>query len=136
MFITYFIQPLAESLSTYFKDTTHFRNLLQSLRISSRNCIFSTYRGNRLKHKFPQKEGIDLVKCYTEQIPLSSRMKNCPSTVSIISETFLTNSTFQFSSEFFHQTMGTSMGHTDGTTLRQSVYGKVTKKFPQFILFF
>ena len=73
-FITYFIQPLAQSLPSYFKETTHFLNMLQSQRIASRSCIFVKADVTSLYTNIPHREGIDEVKYYTKQIPLSARM--------------------------------------------------------------
>ena len=112
-FITYFIQPLADSLPSYFKDATHFLNMLQSQRIASRSCIFVTADVTSLYTNIPHRKGIDAVKYYMKQIPLSARMQHCQSIAftDIILETILTHSTFKFSNEFYHQKRGHRWAH-------------------------
>ena len=116
--------------------------MLQSQRIASRSCIFVTADVTSLCTNIPHWEGIDAVKYYMKQIPLSARMQHYPSIafIDIILETILTHSTFKFSNEFYHQKTGTSMGTRMAPPYTNLFMGRVDAKimeqYPQSILFY
>ena len=141
-FIAHFIQPFAESLPSYFKDTTHFLRLLQSQKFPSNNCILVTADVTSLYTNIQHREGIDAVRFFMERTPLDKRPKNCPpiAFIDIILETILTHSTFQFSHDFFHQISGASMGTRMAPPYANLFMGKldaaITGKFPNKITFY
>ena len=141
-FVTHFIQPIAESLPSYFKDTTHFLRLLQFQKFPSNNCILVTADVTSLYTSIPHREGIDAVRFFIKQTSLEKRHKNCPpiAFVGIILETILTRNIFQFSHDFFHQISGTPMGTRMAPPYANLFMGKldaaITPKFHNKIPFY
>ncbi|XP_065671866.1 uncharacterized protein LOC136089724 [Hydra vulgaris] len=111
-FITDFIQPVAEQLPAYFKDTTHLFKLLQSHVLETNNYTLVLADVISLYTNIPHREGIDAVKFYLKRAPpYNGPIKRPPiAFIDIILDTILTHSNFQFSTDHFLQLTGTTMG--------------------------
>ncbi|XP_065671740.1 uncharacterized protein LOC136089616 [Hydra vulgaris] len=129
-FITEFIQPVAEQLPTYFKDTTHLLKLLQSHVLETNNYILVTADVISLYTNIPHREGIDAVKFYLNRAPpYNGPIKRPPTAfIDIILETILTHSNFQFSTDHFLQLTGTTMGTRMAPPFANLFMGRIDEK--------
>ncbi|XP_065682361.1 uncharacterized protein LOC136095559 [Hydra vulgaris] len=129
-FITEFIQPVAEQLPAYFKDTTHFLTLLQSHVLETNNYILVTADVISLYTNIPHREGIDAVKFYLKRAPpFNGPIKRPPiAFIDIILETILTHSNFQFSTDHFLQLTGTTMGTRMAPPYANLFMGRIDEK--------
>ncbi|XP_047129554.2 uncharacterized protein LOC124809486 [Hydra vulgaris] len=129
-FITEFIQPVAEQLTAYFKDSTHFLKLLQSHVLETNNYILVTADVISLYTNIPHREGIDAVKFYLKRAPpFNGPIKRPPiAFIDIILETILTHSNFQFSTDHFLQLTGTTMGTRMAPPYANLFMGRINEK--------
>nr|XP_047138930.1 uncharacterized protein LOC124814884 [Hydra vulgaris] len=141
-YLTRFIQPLVESLPAYIKDSIHFLNMLQNIRLQSSEFIFVTADVTSLYTNIPHRDGIDAVVHYLRLIPLQDRPPDCPSPgiIGNLIEEILSNSTFSFGDKHYHQLTGTSMGTRVAPCYANLFMGRldeqITNQFPNHITFY
>ncbi|XP_065642363.1 uncharacterized protein LOC136073993 isoform X2 [Hydra vulgaris] len=129
-FITEFIQPVAEQLPAYFKDTTHLLKLLQSHVLETNNYILVTADVISLYTNIPHRESIDDVNFYLNRAPpYNGPIKRPPTAfIDITLETILTHSNFQFSTNHFLQLTGTTMGTRMAPPYANLFMGRIDEK--------
>lgn len=110
-YVTYFIQPLAEQLPSYIKDTKHFLEHLNSLPPLPPNAILVTADVTSLYTNIPHEEGIEAVlhymRIHKNIIPSPSPS---PHTIAVLIDTILKNNNLSFLDLHFLQVVGTAMG--------------------------
>ena len=110
-FMTYILQPLAENLPTYIRDTKHFLNTLEKIPSLPAGALLVTADVTSLYTNIPHEEGIEAcLKSIKENCSLLPNFTPPPSTLRILMEFILKNNYFQFLDEYFHQILGTAMG--------------------------
>jgi hypothetical protein len=138
-FITKIIQPLAESLPAYLKDTNQFLSILEQLEFNSPNFTFVTADVTALYTNIPHNEGIEAVKFYMDRTPKDELPYKCPSSniISFIIDTILTNTILKFNDKHYRQIYGTSMGTRMAPPYANLFMGRldaiITEQFPQTI---
>ncbi|XP_065672126.1 uncharacterized protein LOC136089953 [Hydra vulgaris] len=141
-YLTKFIQPLVESLPAYIKDSIHFLNMLQNIRLQSSEIIFVTADVTSLYTNIPHRDGIDAALHYLRLIPIQDRPTDCPSPgiIGNLIEEILSNSTFSFGDKHYHQLTGTSMGTRVAPCYANLFMGRldeqITNQFPNHITFY
>ena len=110
-YVTHFIQPLAERLPTYLKDSKQFLSFLDVIPPLPHNAILVTADVTSLYTNIPQGEGIQAtmnsIRQNKESLP---EYAPPPHVFHILLETILQHSTFRFGTNHYQQTQGTSMG--------------------------
>lgn len=110
-YITHFLQPLAEKLPAYIKDTTHFLQELERLPPLPPGAFLVTADVTSLYTNIPHEEGIDAAIHY-----INLHRKDLPSytptngVFNTLLRFILGNSIFEFMEELYQQITGTSMG--------------------------
>ncbi|XP_065667796.1 uncharacterized protein LOC136088070 [Hydra vulgaris] len=115
-YVVKYLQPMAESLSAYFKDTTQLLKILSNYPVPSNNYLLITADVVSLYTNIPHEDGINAVEEFIRnRWQLLKHPENLPPIIptthfSRLLRLFLTNSTFMFGSRNFRQKFGTSMG--------------------------
>jgi hypothetical protein len=106
-YLDYNLQPLAQSLPSYIKDTTHFLNRLKSIQDIPTNCILVSLDVKALYTNIPQTHGITACR-----EALDKREIKSPPTNELIHllELALTSNNFVFNDENYLQVSGTAIG--------------------------
>ena len=109
-YLTHFIQPLANNLPSYIKDTKYFLNLTENLPPLPTNALLATVDVMSLYTNIPRDDGISTVIHVMEKY--NHLPTNCPPPHIICKILYfiLKHSTFNFMDTHIHQILGTTMG--------------------------
>ena len=109
--VTHFIQPLAEILFSYIRDSKHFLQPLESLPPLPENSILITADVTSLYTNISHEEGTETVLHYMK-LHAGTLPPDAPSphTISILLETILKNNNLSFMDKHFLQLVDTVMG--------------------------
>ena len=106
-FVSFHLNPLAQSLPSYVKNTSHLLNILKEIDVLPNNALLVTLDVSSLYTNIPTNEGINACR-----IALDKRTDKCVPTESIcdLTRMILTMNNFVFNNEHFIQQHGTAMG--------------------------
>ena len=106
-FIDYHLQPLAQNVKSYIKDTNDFLNKLKNIRKLPEDAIMVTIDVVGLYPSIPHEEGLSAIKN-----ALDGRQKKEVSTESLceLAEIVLKNNIFEFNEKTYRQLRGTAIG--------------------------
>jgi hypothetical protein len=141
-YATQFIQPLVETLPAYFKDTTHFLQLLQNVHLTTKDYILVTADVISLYTIIPHQDGRNAVSRHLKSLRPNQRPPYCPSpsVMDRIIDTILSNSFFEFSGTHYQQITGTAMGSPFApgyaNLFMSSIDEKITSRFGNIIPFY
>ena len=110
-YVTHFIQPLAEILSSYIRDCKQFLQLLESLPPLPENAILATADVTSLYTNIPHEEGIESVLHYMK-LHANILPPGAPSshTIGVLLQKNIKNNNLSFMDRYFLQLVGTAMG--------------------------
>ena len=114
-FVTEYIQPIAELLPAYFKDSTDFLRFLRYQNATPEEYFLVTADVTSLYTNIPHQEGMEAIAHYLHlhsdfvYPPHLPTIPPVPYMIRII-KTILEGSTFEFGGTHYHHISGTSMG--------------------------
>ena len=110
-YVTHFIQPLVEILSSYIRDSKHFLQLLESLPPLPENAILLTADVTSFYTYIAHEESIESVlhymKLHANALPPGAPS---PHTIGVLLTTILKNNNISFMDRNFLQLVDTAMG--------------------------
>ena len=108
--VDHFLNPIAQKVPSYVKDTTHFLQILNSLGTLPPNCILATLDVTSLYTNIPNEFGKQACKEGFDEFRPNPRAK--PSNISLLKlmDLILTKNNFDFNGQHYLQTGGTAMG--------------------------
>jgi hypothetical protein len=141
-FITGYLQPLAELLPSYFRDSTEFIRMLSESEVPTEDYWLVTADVTSLYTNIPHEEGIDAITHYLtlyKNYKYPTEIDPIPpiSHITRIVRTILENSAFKFGNTYHHQVSGTSMGTRMAPPYANLFMGRldetISNKFPDEI---
>ena len=105
-FIDFHLQPIATSIPSFIRDSSHFKSLLNDLHINDSDILF-TLDVESLYSNIPIQQGLTSVKKALSEHPSKDRPDNY--LLTLLEITLLRND-FQFDNKTFLQIKGTAMG--------------------------
>ena len=105
-FIDFHLQPIATSIPSFIRDSSHFKSLLNNLHINDSDILF-TLDVESLYSNIPIQQGLTSVKKALSEHPSKDRPDNY--LLTLLEITLLRND-FQFDNKTFLQIKGTAMG--------------------------
>jgi hypothetical protein len=115
-YVVKYLQPMAETLPAYFRDTTHLLKLLSEINSPDEQITLITADVTSLYTNIPHEDGIQTIKDFiTEQIHTVNFPPELPPIIRTrhfchLIKLILQNSSFMFGNRAFRQKFGTSMG--------------------------
>ena len=106
-FLDYHLQPLAQQVKSYIKDTNHFLNRLSSIGKLPQGAILCTVDVVGLYPNIPHSEGLTSLRRVLE---LKDNKQISSDTLVELAEIVLKNNIFQFDEKTFKQVRGTAIG--------------------------
>ena len=106
-YLDFFLQPLAQKVNSYIKDTNHFLQKLENLGTIPQNAYLITIDVVALYTNIPHREGILAVK---EALETRSEKQPLTWVLLRILHLILTKTAFKFNDSFYEQIAGTTMG--------------------------
>ena len=106
-FLDYYLQPLAQKVKSYTKDTNHFLSKLKSLRKLPHGAILCTIDVVGLYPNIPHSEGLNPLQRFLE---LRDNKQISNDTLIDPAEIVLKNNFFEFDQKNFKQVRGTAIG--------------------------
>ena len=125
MYLDSFLQPLAQKVDSYIKDTTHFLSNLSHLGQLDTNSLLVTIDVS-LYTNIPHRDGILVTKA-----ALETRTTKEPKTWVLLRllHFILTKTAFKFNNKFYEQISGTTMGTKCAPSYAIIFLGKLEKDF-------
>ncbi len=105
----HWLQPLAQSLPSYIKDSKSFINLVETTPLPN-NCLLCTLDVSSLYTNIPTEEGISAALKALEAHRSVDHSRPPLDYLSRLLETILYNNVFRFNDKFYLQLQGTAMG--------------------------
>ena len=126
MYLDSFLQPLAQKVDSYIKDTTHFLSNLSQLGQLDTNSLLVTIDVVSLYTNIPHRDGILATKA-----ALETRTTKEPKTWVLLRllHFILTKTAFKFNNKFYEQISGTTMGTKCAPSYAIIFLGKLEKDF-------
>ena len=106
-FLDYHLQPLAQKVKSYIKDTNHFLNKIKKLGSLPDGAILCTMDVVGLYPNIPHGEGLDSLRRYLET---RDNKQISSDTLTELAEVVLKNNIFEFDEKTFKQKRGTAIG--------------------------
>ena len=106
-FLDYHLQPLAQNIKSYIKDTNHFLNKIKKLGRLPDGAIVCTMDVVGLYANIPHGEGLDSLCRYLET---RDNKQISSDTLTELAEVVLKNNIFEFDEKTFKQKRGTAIG--------------------------
>lgn len=100
------IQPLAQEVTSYIKDTTHFLNVLNTIQLEDTDLLV-TIDVSSLYTNIPHEEGIAAMK---QRMTEKGYDTNTKDLITKLARKVLTRNYFTFNNQLYHQVQGTAMG--------------------------
>ena len=106
-FLDYHLQPLAQKVKSYIKDTNHFLNKIKMVRSLPDGAILCTMDVVGLYPNIPHGEGLDSLRRFLET---RDNKQISSDTLTELPEVVLKNNIFEFHEKTFKQKRGTAIG--------------------------
>ena len=106
-FLDYHLQPLAQKVKSYIKDTNHFLNKIKKLGSLPDGAILCTMDVVGLYPNIPHGEGLDSLRRFLET---RDNKQISSDTLTELAEVVLKNNIFEFDEKTFKQKRGTAIG--------------------------
>ena len=106
-FLDYHLQPLAQRVKSYIRDTNHFLSKLKSLGKLPQGATLCTIDVVDLYPNIPHSEGLNSLRRFLE---LSDKKQISSDTIIELAEIVLKNNLFEFDQKTFKQVRGTAIG--------------------------
>ena len=106
-FLDYHLQPLAQKVKSYIKDTNHFLNKIKKLGSLPDGAVLCTVDVVGLYPNIPHGEGLDSLRRFLET---RDNKQISSDTLTELAEVLLKNNIFEFDEKIFKQKRGTAIG--------------------------
>ena len=107
-YIDHHLNPLRKLIPSHLENTPHLLDKLKAIKIPE-NCQLVTMDVSALYTCIPHNDGIDAVKTFLNNHPLSYHGPPIPTLLAMIKRVLTTNY-FQFNDDYYLQLQGTAMG--------------------------
>jgi hypothetical protein len=108
--VDHFLNPVAQKVKSFVKDTTHFLQILDKLGPLPPNCLLVTLDVTSLYTNIPNKEGLQAAKEALEIHRTNPNAKPSNANILKMMDCVLTKNNFDFHGDHYLQIGGTAMG--------------------------